>query len=489
MSQSWKPLPYMKQGVEWLLANSCAGLIFKPGMKKTSITLKALTILKKMGVMKKALVLAPVRVASITWPGEIEKWKEFNDFRYVFLHGEEKDFDTLARDDYDIALINYEGLAWLFEQYRTKSKTPGKLGKLRYRYKEFLGAGFDTLVVDESSKFRNSRTNRFKALKGSLESFVRRWVLTGTPNPKSYMDLFSQVFIVDMGRSLSPYITHFRARYFTPLDRNGWKWALNKGSEELIQKAISPYFLSLSEEDVGLNIPKEISTTIRVELPKEARRIYDEMEELLITEIGKAKKEIVVAANLGVAYGKCAQIANGGLYHQRTAGLREKRRWTDVHWEKAKVTVARWKESKTPAMIVYDFEHDLVRLTKLLGADFPRIGAGVNVKESLRLVDAWNAGKLKGMLVHAKAVSHGLNMQFGPGNRIIWHSITDDFEDYDQLIRRLRRDGARYKEVYVDHIVASHTVDEAKMRRLRSKDKSQTGLLKALQEYAKRRTK
>lgn len=451
--------------MEWLLERNVAGLFLKPGLKKTSITLKALSTLKKAGLMKHALVVAPLRVCAVTWPGEVKKWKDFHGLSWVFLHGDNKDLEL--EQDVDVYLINHDGLDWLFEGNRFKQKK------------------FDTLVIDESSKFRNTRTLRFKMLKRVLLTFKRRWILTGTPSPRSYLDLFGQIYILDLGKALGKFITHFRINYFTPLDRNGWRWELKRGAKEMIEELIAPYVLVLEAKDVNLKEPEQVPNIIRVELPKQVRELYDELEEDLITYIdGRVP---ITAVNLGVLYGKCAQIANGGIYHPREPGIREPRKWTNVHDAKIVAVKELLRTLTTPALVVYDYAHDLSRLQKAFPRA-PRIGGGVNMATSIQLVEKWNASQIPLMLVHAKAMSHGLNMQFGKGNNVIWHSIPDDFEDYEQLNYRIGRDGANYGKYFTHHIVARDTVDEVKMRRLRKKDRSQSGLLAGLKIYAKNRS-
>src|SRR6266436_505765 len=224
--------------------------------------------------------------------------------------------------------------------------------------------------------------------------------------------------------------------YFRPLDRFGWTWALKSGSEKRIEEKIAPYVFRLDAEDY-LKMPKVVENVLRVELPSEARKVYDEMENEMITEL---ERHTVIAVSTGAAAIKCAQIANGGLYHETTS---EKRTWTDLHTAKIEAVEEIVEELQgSPCLVVYDFKHDLARLQKAF-PKAPYIGGGVGPAVSESIITAWNRDEIPVLLVHPQTVSHGLNLQYGTAHHIIWHSLTYDRELYDQLIRRLRRQGSR----------------------------------------------
>ena len=44
---AWKPHPYQKKAVKFMISQGAAGLFLDPGLGKTSITLAALKLLKK----------------------------------------------------------------------------------------------------------------------------------------------------------------------------------------------------------------------------------------------------------------------------------------------------------------------------------------------------------------------------------------------------------------------------------------------------------
>jgi len=441
--------------VRFMLQNACAGLFLDPGLGKTSISLAALKVLKKENLAQKTLIIAPLRVCYSVWPKEVAKWDDFKDLTVVILHG--KDKEKNLEKDADIYIINPEGLLWLCK-------------------KNFKQLDFDVLIIDESSKFKATNTQRFKLLRNILPFFRRRYILTGTPVPNGMMDIFGQIYILDLGAALGRFITHYRNNYFYPTGYGGYEWKLQDGAEARIQEKIRPLTLRLEDKDY-LELPELIINPVEVELPKAARLAYNEMEREMIVALTKGD---VVAANAAAASMKCRQMANGGVYG-------EDRAVHHLHMEKAEAVLDLVEELQgTPALIAYEFHHDLERLLKVLGAKTPYIGGGVSAKRSAELEQAWNAGELPVLLGHPASISHGLNLQ-NAGNHVIWHSLTWNFEHYDQFNKRVRRQGSKHKKVFIHHITARDTVDEAILTALAFKDNTQRSLLNGLKDYVKRK--
>lgn len=467
----WVPHAYQKRGVKFLVEHPAAGLILDPGMGKTSITLGALKVLQRFDRSEKMLVIAPRRPARLVWPKEVTKWEDFSHFKVEVLHGDKKE-EALERDA-DIYTINPEGLPWLLENN----------GK---RLKALIKRGVTTLTVDESTKFKRVTTKRFKLLKPFLALFRRRWILTGTPSPNGYLDLFGQIYIMDLGKALGQYITHYRNQFFYPTGFGGYTWKMQKGADKAIQARLKPCTMVLSADDY-LELPEQIVNPIWVELPVEARRVYTQMEVALVAVLESAKT--VTAATASAASMKCAQVANGAIYLDKEPGQapRPGERWAPVHDEKIEALLDLIEDLQgKPLLIAYEFQHDLERLVAALGKDTPVMGQSDKKDEAIER--AWNAGELPYVLGHPASIGHGLNMQYGGCEDVCWFGTTWDLELYDQFNRRVRRQGNKTKWVRIHHILARDTVDEYKMLALRSKDMDQRGLLQALKTRVRNRT-
>ena len=484
-AQPWVPHAYQKKGVKFLIERTAAALLLDPGLGKTGITLGGIKILKKRGFIKKALIIAPLRVCYEVWPAEIAKWSDFKELRIENLHGSKKD-EALARDA-DLYIINPAGLDWLLKPERRRLPS----GKYRQvvDVKAFKALGFDTLIIDELTQFKNISSGRSKLLKQVLHTFGRRWGLTGSPTANGLLDLFGQCYALDSGRALGPYVTHYRSQFFTEVAP--FTWRPRPGAPDKIYARIASLALRMAAEDY-LELPELIPLRTIVELPPKARTIYEKIEDDMIARINDDSS--LVAVNAASVSSKCRQIANGAVYidPELTDLIRppkSAREWLDVHDEKLSALGELIEELQgDPLLVAYDFNHDLERLRKRF-PNAPYIGGGVSpirVKEILR---AWNADEIPVLFGHPASMGHGINAQQGSCKHVAWFSLTWDFELYDQFIRRVYRQGVKAKRVFVHHFVARDTVDETMLYALNAKDKGQKTFFAALQALSKNRTR
>lgn len=459
------PHNYQREMIKKMVSRNHAAILAAPGVGKTSATLAAVLVLLQQKLISKVLIVAPLRVVYSVWPREIKKWTEFNHLRCVILHGDKK--EELLSESADIFLINYEALPWLVAE--------GRLKKL----------GADMLVWDEVTRMKNSTSKRFKAVKPHLKSFRRRVGLTGSPVPNGLLDLFGQCFVIDEGNALGRYITHYRMTYFDPCGFMGYDWRLKPGAEQQIYEAIAPMSIRVKAED-NLDLPELVENDILVELPASVMKTYKEMDLALITSI---QGQNIFAPAAAAAVNKCQQIANGGIYKNSdgTLYIDKSETWINLHNAKTEALCSLVEELQgSPILVAYNFKHDLSRIQEALGP-VPYIGGGVSAKKSDALVDQWNRGELPVLCAHPASAGHGINLQGGNCNHVCFYSMFWDLELYEQFVRRVYRQGHTGKHVFVHHIIGENTVDEAILKAIRRKDRTQTALLDALRDYAKER--
>lgn len=188
---------YQDFAYKHLLNNKFAGLFIGMGLGKTAITLTNISNVLLTEDIDRVLVIAPLAVAKDTWEDEIHKWEHLRHLRISKILGTENERLAAMEVDADIYTINCENVPWLVSNF-------GR-GK---------GWRFNYLVVDESSKFKDQASKRFKAIRITLPKYKRITILTGTPRPNSLMDLWSQLYILDRGERLGDTITGYRQKYF-----------------------------------------------------------------------------------------------------------------------------------------------------------------------------------------------------------------------------------------------------------------------------------
>ncbi len=445
----WSPQPYQLKAVKFMIERGVAGVFLDPGLGKTAITLAAFKVLKAQGMVKRMMVVAPLRVIHSTWPNEIWKWDEFRGMTYSILHGPEK--KARSRIPADIYLVNPENF---------------QRGDPTLPYAEC-----DMLVIDESTKFKNSQSQRFKNLKKHLDRFRRRYILTGTPMPQGYEDLFAQVYLLDRGAALGEYITHFRREHYDARAQYGGysEWELKEGHDKLILDKIAPFCLRMSAEDY-LTLPELIENRVEVEMPPEARRVYDALEKEFIAMLSSGETlESFSAASLTT---KLRQVCNGGAYNGERAVV-------ELHDAKVSALADIVEEAGKPVLCAYQFVHDIERIRKHFKRDVPYIGGGVPEKVATRLINEFNEGSIPLLLAHPASAGHGLNLQES-ANHVVFFGLPWSLEEYDQFIRRVHRQGNPNSHVFLHILTAKDTVENAVVQALSAKDRTQKAFFEAI---------
>jgi SNF2 family DNA or RNA helicase len=165
------------------------------------------------------------------------------------------------------------------------------------------------VVVDESSSFKNSKSQRFKALKKMTKYMKSLVLLSGTPSPNGEMDLWAQLYLIDNGERLGRTITNFRQRFFTS-DYMGYTYKIIPGASDKIKELIKDVCVTMSADDY-LDLPGEISLTEFVELPDNVKEQYKQLEKNFLLTIGETDIASPSASALG---NKLLQLCNGAIY-------------------------------------------------------------------------------------------------------------------------------------------------------------------------------
>lgn len=428
--------PYQQRMCDQMVKRLQLALFADMGTGKTLVTLKTL---EQIG--GKTLLIAPIRVCETVWRQEAEKWGV--PITFSLVRGSVGSRLQALKKESMCYLVNPELLAWLFSM--------DGLPK------------FTTLVIDESSLFKNPSTKRFKILKRNLKRFDRRYILTGTPSPNSLMDLWSQIGILDNGERLGTAFSRFKETYFTS-DYKGYNWTLKKGAKENIEALLADVVLRLDAADY-LSLPDMVENDIIVKLsPKELSQ-YDQFARDMVTQFGDTELTALSAVTL---HGKLSQLANGMIYDAE--GKTHK-----FHTKKLDTLAELVEEIDEPVIIVYKYNHEKEAILDL----FPK-AVLFNVGDTNQHIADWNAGEIRQLLLHPASGGHGINLQEG-GCHVIWFSPIPSLEQYLQTNKRVHRSG-QTKPVFIHRIIAEHTIDETTAENLKGKDVRQSHFLNSMKK-------
>ena len=446
----YSPHNYQTYATDFIVGHPEAAVFLDMGLGKSVITLTALLdlCLDRFEIAR-VLVIAPLRVARDTWTAELQKWDHLKCFTYATVIGSVSEREAALRKKAHIYLINRENVSWLIEE----SGFP---------------FDFDMIVIDELSSFKSYQAKRFRSLLRVRPTVKRIVGLTGTPAGNGLTDLWAEFRILDLGKRLGRFITHYRNRYFLPDKRNGmtvYSYKPLPGAEDAIYRQISDITVSMKAVD-HLDMPECIFNDVTVSLSEEERQKYDTLRNDLILSLGEDEIDASNAASLS---NKLSQMANGAVYGEDKTVHRIHDRKLDALEDL--IEAANGK----PILVAYWYRHDLERIRARFCVREIRTSADIS---------DWNAGKIPVAVIHPASAGHGLNLQAG-GSTLIWFGLTWSLELYLQTNARLWRQGQTAKTVVIHRIVAEGTVDELMLKALDRKERSQNSLIDAVRVMLK----
>ena len=477
--------PYQDEAIEFFYERDEALAFLPVGSGKTVIGGTAFWELLRDGVVNTGLVVAPLRVAQLVWPEQLQLWEHLRGIEWSSITGSpvgwaeetwaaariawknrqlaEQQRDAAQKKMLDTPTRETERLIENLEksilaamraedEAKAKLKVTRQLYLTNYENVQWLCDHLDSMpwdiaMYDEISRFREPKGKRFKAIKPRTGDFGTRWGMTASPAPESLENLFTQVYAIDQGKRWGRSFYKWRKKYFVPIDFHGHKWGPQIGAEPLIYKDLGGLAFTVDEKDLP---EKEdpVPRKIRVDPGDHARKLYKEMERHLAVELEGVDIE---AVNMGVLSGKLRQIAQGFMYDDNKVA----RRIHDAKLDALQELVENMQGR--PLMIGFDFNEDLEQMQKLWPG-LRYMADGTSKKEAEAIYREWNAGEIDKLAIHPASGGHGLNMQFG-GHHLCWLGMPWSNELHEQLIGRIWRRGQE-QVVFLHYIMATLPIDE-----------------------------
>lgn len=434
------------------------GLFLGMSMGKTVVTLSAIDALMHRRLeVAKPLIVAPRQVSLRTWQNEAKKWTHLQHLTFQLISGTPAHRVNQLDAAADIFIISRDMLWWLVDYY-------GKAWP------------FDMVVLDESSSFKSASSRRTKSMLKARPFCNRVVLLTGTPAPQSYEDLFSQLKILDMGQRLRVTKTDFKREFMCPTRpvKHGsaiMRYEMRPGAKEDIDERISDIVVCLKSSDY-VNLPDIIYEKYPVALSTMARKAYDRFEHDLLLEL--ANNVEVFATEQSTVGMKLHQLCQGAIYDSD----KEYHLVHDRKLEWLLETLEALLYEQRHCLVYYAFQFDL---DMVLGAIADKYA--VRVLKTAQDEQDWNDGKIEVLLAHPASCAYGLNLQYG-GSEIIWYGLTSNLELFEQGNMRLPRNGAS-RPVTIHVPLVENSRDEEIMELLDKKADVQNGLKENLQRKVK----
>ncbi len=398
-----------------------------------------------------ALIIAPLRVCSLTWPAEVKDWSQFSWMRVANLRTESGQRDFLNGTAH-LYLINFESLHLLVSLVeRRKGTIP-----------------YDVCIIDELTKAKNPSSKRINIFRRKVPRCKRNWGLTGTFVPNSWLDIFAQVRLVDGGERLGQNFLSYKKEFFFAPERMWAPWKPKAHAAATIEQRISDISCTLKSSD-WLDIPDTIIEDVEIPLTPELQEKYETLEKELVIELRKDK--VINVGSAAALVTKLQQFTSGEMYC-------DEGKHHPIHDLKFKALAKVIKEHKQPVFVVCAFKHEYVRMKQ----HFPQsvfFNEAKTPNAQMEMLKKWNAKQIPILFAHPASAGHGINLQYG-SSIMVFISLTYNREYYDQTICRFARRGqTEITRVY--RLLCPSTVDDAVAEALANKAENESRLIAALQ--------
>lgn len=446
------PFEVQRKTAALLTTNQRAYVLNGMGTGKTKSALWAYDYLRKEGLAKRALVVAPLSTLNFTWGKEI--FQTLPHLTYSVLHGTKAKRLSRLNDLCDIYIINPDGLGVVFDELRNRPD-------------------IDCLVLDELAMFRNGTAQRSKTARALAERMTWCWGMTGSPTPNEPTDAWAQCRIITP-HTVPKYYGRFRDMTMNKITT--FKYAAKQEAPDIVLQAMQPA-VRFTLDDV-IELPDVVERVVDIEVGKEQSRVYKELKDQALAMVNDGT---INAANAGAVFNKLLQVSLGYVYSDHHGERRVVELDNGVRLDALIDAIA----STDRKVIVFSpFTHALEGICKRLtqeGIEHARIDGSTPGAARSHIFSAFQqTDKYKVIAAHPNTMSHGLTLV--AANTVIWFGPTTSLEIYEQANARVRRIGQEHRQQII--MFQSTPAEQRVYARLRQRQKVQDNLLAMFAEMS-----
>lgn len=151
------------------------------------------------------------------------------------------------------------------------------------------------IVIDESAKIKNPESKLTKDFLELAELFSRRLIMSGTPIANRPYDIWSQIFFLDLGKSLGSDFVSFKkvADLSNDLENNKSKLSLFENKVSSIFKLISSFTVRETKNSGIITLPSKIYHNILIPFEPKQFNMYEALRSELELNVRKGDKTIL----------------------------------------------------------------------------------------------------------------------------------------------------------------------------------------------------
>jgi len=443
------PFAHQKVTSQFLVDNPRAIVTSDPGTGKTRSVADAFAQIKDEGRM---LVLAPLSILEASWIDDIRKFRPDLTYGLCVAGDREKGFSSGS----DVVIANHDGIKWIDSALKKNPK---------------LLDGFAVLCIDEFTAFKNKDSARSKACLRIAQRFSHRWILSGTPNSNTILDVWHPTLLCDDGERLGKRFYSFRSSVCTSrFNGFGTEWSDKAEATSMVAAALHDISIRYALEEC-ITMPERVLSTRKVRLSAKVRAAYNQLMDDAVLYAGSGKLNAVHAS---AKIKKILQLCTGGVYDAEGNVL-------DIHGERYRFVMDLVAERKH-SLVAFNWTHErdaMVAIAEQEGIKYGIIDGSVAGNKRAAVVNSMQAGDLQVVFCHPQSAGHGLTLT--RATTTIWASPTYNAEHYKQFNARMYRAGQR-KRTEIIHVAAENTLEEIVYDKLQTKLDKMEDLLSTLKE-------
>jgi SNF2 family DNA or RNA helicase len=405
----FKPFDHQKLTSEFLTLNRKAFCFNEQGTGKTASVIWATDYLMKLGVVRRVLVICPLSIMKSAWQQDLFKFAIHRTCDVA--HGSPAQRKKIFANNAEFVIINFDGVDIVKQ--------------------DILNGGFDLIVVDEASAYKNAQTTRWKTLRDIAGQVKGMWMLTGTPAAQSPIDAFGLAKLINP-TGTPKFYGQFRDQVMYKVGM--YRWLPKPQSQQIVHTMLQPAIRF--EKDQCLDLPDVTFVERDAPLTAQQMKYYKLLKRQMTMS---ADGEQVTSVNAATNINKLLQISGGAVYTDTREVIE-----FDVS-NRLRVIEEVINEASHKVLVFVPFTHTIELLNKYLtAANIPCavINGQVPVNRRHDIInDFQTTENVRVLIIQPQAASHGLTLT--AANVIIWYAPMTSVETYLQANARINRPGQK----------------------------------------------
>ena len=418
----YTPFDHQKETAGFLTLHKRAFCFNEQGTGKTGSAIWASDYLMSIGKIKRVLIVCPLSIMDSAWRADLFKLAMHRTVSIAYNKNAAKRKDIIESGA-EYVIINYDGIEIV--------------------KKEIAEGGFDLIIVDEATHYKNPTTARWKVLNKLINKNTWLWLMTGTPAAQSPIDAYGLAKLVNPN-NVPKFASSWRDTVMSKITQ--FKWVPKKESTETVHRVLQPAIRFTKEE--CLDLPEMVYVDREVQLTSQQTKYYNKLKKYMIMS---AAEHQVTAVNAAVNLNKLLQISCGAVYTDDGKTLE-----FDIS-NRYKVLKEVIDESSNKVLVFIPFKHVIDVLEERLKKDNVSNGIIRGDVAVNKRTDLFNKFQTtpdpQVLLIQPQAAAHGVTLT--AADTVVWWGPTSSLETYLQANARVHRAG-QVNKCTVVHIRGSN---------------------------------